>query len=69
MAARVGCFLKIRAEPGRFVETFLVESWAEHLRQHALATESDRQVEERVRRFQVEGEPVEVRHLVARPTS
>ncbi len=57
------------AEPGRFVETFLVESWAEHLRQHARATESDRQVEERVRRFQVEGEPVEVRHLVARPVN
>jgi MFS family permease len=55
------------AESGRFVESFLVDSWAEHLRQHARATESDRQTEEGVRRFQVTDEPVKVSHLVARP--
>jgi MFS family permease/quinol monooxygenase YgiN len=32
------------AEPNRFVESFLVETWAEHLRQHVRATESDRKI-------------------------
>ena len=54
------------AEPGRYVESFLVESWAEHLRQHARATEADRQVEERVLGYQTTDVPVEARHLVAR---
>jgi quinol monooxygenase YgiN len=29
------------ADPDRFLETYLVESWAEHLRQHRRSTESD----------------------------
>jgi MFS family permease len=33
---------------GRFVETFLVESWLEHLRQHERVTKADRAREERV---------------------
>jgi MFS family permease/quinol monooxygenase YgiN len=49
-------------KPNRYVETFLVASWGEHLRQHERATHADREVEERVQRF-VRGEPV-VRHLV-----
>ena len=48
--------------PNRYVETFLVDSWAEHLRQHERATHADREVEERVRGL-VRGEPT-VRHLV-----
>jgi quinol monooxygenase YgiN len=36
------------ADPGRFIETYLVESWAEHLRQHTRLTEADRKIEERV---------------------
>jgi quinol monooxygenase YgiN len=47
----------------RYVETFLVRSWAEHLRQHERSTKADRDVEERLRTF-VTGPP-EVRHLVA----
>lgn len=39
------------AEPGRFVETFLVESWLEHLRQHERVTNADRVLEEQVHRF------------------
>jgi len=50
----------------RYVETFLVRSWAEHLRQHERSTKADRAVESRLRSH-VEGVP-EVRHLVsARP--
>ena len=48
---------------GRFVETFHVESWLEHKRQHARVTRADRDVEQSVRRLAV-GEP-RVRHMVA----
>jgi MFS family permease/quinol monooxygenase YgiN len=62
-AVRWGLF-RDPAEPGRFVESFVVESWAEHLRQHARATESDREIEERVQAFRIGGgEPV-VTHLI-----
>jgi MFS family permease/quinol monooxygenase YgiN len=57
------------AKPGRFVEGFLIETWAEHLRQHARATESDRQIEERVRAFHIgDGQPV-ITHLIAERVS
>jgi hypothetical protein len=47
----------------RYVETFLIRSWAEHLRQHERTTQADREVEDRLRRY-VTGAP-NVRHLVA----
>jgi len=50
---------------GRFVETFLVESWLEHLRQHERVTTVDGSVEENVRQFHVAGAPPVVSHLVA----
>jgi hypothetical protein len=37
------------AAHGRFLETFLLDSWVEHLRQHERVTEADRKIEERVR--------------------
>ena len=46
------------------VETFLVESWLEHLRQHERVTEADRAVQEVVRRFDLDGGP-KVTHLIA----
>lgn len=48
--------------PDRFLETFLVDSWAEHLRQHERVTLADRAIEERVHSL-VQGEP-SVRHFV-----
>ena len=48
--------------PQRYLETFLVDSWAEHLRQHERSTRADRAVTERVRSF-TSGEPI-VRHLL-----
>jgi MFS family permease len=49
-----------RAE--RFVEIFLVHSWAEHLRQHERQTNANRELEERLCKY-VTKEP-EVRHLI-----
>jgi len=40
-------------DPSRYVETFVVESWAEHLRQHERVTVSDRVDEERARTFHI----------------
>jgi MFS family permease len=50
-------------EADRYVETFLVSSWAEHLRQHERSTNADREAEQRVQTY-VTGAP-NVRHLVA----
>jgi quinol monooxygenase YgiN len=55
-------------DPGqeeRYIESFVIESWVEHLRQHERVTVSDRAVEERVRRFHVAGTPPVVTHLIA----
>jgi MFS family permease len=46
----------------RYVETFLVHSWAEHLCQHERQTKADRELEQRVHSY-VAGEP-KVRHLL-----
>ena len=46
----------------RFVEVFLVHSWAEHQRQHERQTKADRELEQRVYSH-VTGEP-KVRHLL-----
>jgi MFS family permease len=52
------------AEEGRFVETFLLDSWMDHLRQHERVTQADRARQEAVNRFQIDGSP-KVTHLVA----
>jgi MFS family permease len=52
------------AVEGRMVETFLVESWLEHLRQHERVTNADRVLQDRVHRFHTEGTP-KVTHLIA----
>jgi MFS family permease len=48
--------------PTRYLETFTVESWAEHLRQHTRLTQADREIEESLRRF--EAKPTTVRHFI-----
>jgi MFS family permease len=53
------------ARPGCFVESFLVESWAEHVRQHERGTAADRDVNERIRKYHLGPEPPQVRHLIA----
>ena len=46
------------------VETFLVESWMEHLRQHERVTNADRLAQECVHRFNLFGTP-RVTHFIA----
>ena len=45
-----------------YVETFVVSSWAEHLRQHERLTKGDSQLEEEINKY-VRGEAI-VRHLI-----
>ncbi|MDE1766122.1 MAG: MFS transporter [Thaumarchaeota archaeon] len=41
------------ANPSRYVETFVAESWAEHLRQHERITKADMDIENRAKTFHV----------------
>lgn len=52
------------ADRERLVEWFLVESWAEHLRQHHRVSRADADVQEAVRRFHQGPEPPVVRHFL-----
>ena len=52
------------SDPSRYVETFVVESWAEHLRQHERVTVADRAVEERALAFHISDAPPTVSHLI-----
>jgi MFS family permease len=57
------------SNPARFVETFLVESWAEYLRQRERLTVSDLQVRDRVQAFQQGESPPAVSRMVYIPTN
>jgi len=50
---------------GRYVESFVVESWGEHQRQHDRVTEADAPLLSRVRAYHRGDEPPRVTHLVA----
>jgi hypothetical protein len=60
-ASRWGVFRDLETE-SRYLETFIVDSWAEHLRQHERFTQADRAIEERVHGY-TRSQPM-VRHLV-----
>jgi MFS family permease len=54
------------AHEGRFVETFLVDSWSEHLRQHRRVTKADRARKEAVQQY-VRRPPIVTHFIAARP--
>jgi MFS family permease len=52
------------ADPSRFVESLLVESWAEHKRQYERVTNSDRAIEDRARAFHIGKEPPKISQMI-----
>jgi MFS family permease len=51
-------------EAGRFVERFVIASWAEYVRLRLRMTVADREIQERVAQWQREGVPVRVSRLI-----
>ena len=51
-------------EPRRLVEWFLVESWAEHLRQHHRVSKSDADLQQEAHRFHAGPQPPKVDHFL-----
>jgi len=52
-------------DPTSFVETFMDESWMEHLRQHERASVADREIQRRAKQYLVEGETTKSSHWLA----
>lgn len=52
------------AEPGRFVENSVVESWAEHQRQFERVTNADRAIEDMVRSFHIGEQPPKISEMI-----
>ena len=57
------------ADPERIVEWFLVESWAEHLRQHRRVSHADADLQREAAAFHIGESPPAVRHLLAAEAS
>ncbi|MBD9497454.1 MULTISPECIES: MFS transporter [unclassified Ensifer] len=53
------------ADPGRLVEWFMVESWAEHLRQHKRVSKADADIQDDVRRYHKGPAAPVVNHFLA----
>jgi MFS family permease len=53
------------ADPSRYVERFIVTSWADYLHQRARATAADQELEGRVREFLAPGESATLQHYIA----
>jgi MFS family permease len=57
--------LRDTADPQRYIESFVTESWADHLRQHERVTAENREVEQRAQAFHLGPEPPKITHLIA----
>ena len=55
------------AAPDRYTEAFVVESWIEHLRQHARVTRADRHILDHARSFHTAAAPAVVTHYLVEP--
>jgi MFS family permease len=53
------------ARPARFLETFMDESWVEHLRQHERVSVADRETQRRANQFLAKGESTKSVHWLA----
>jgi len=53
------------SDPSRYIERFIVTSWAAYLHQRARATRADQEVETALRAFLLEGESVTMQHYIA----
>jgi MFS family permease len=53
------------ADPARFLETFMDESWVEHLRQHERVSVADRETQRRANQFLAKGESTKSTHWLA----
>jgi hypothetical protein len=51
--------------PDIYIEAFMIDSWAEHLRQHERITVADRSVEDRAFSFHIGNKPPVVSHFIA----
>jgi len=52
------------AQSGRYVETFIIKSWGEHMRQHERFTVADFEVEQRARSYHISDTPLVINHLI-----
>ena len=53
------------AEPARYVERFIVTSWADYLHQRSRATLADQELDDKVRSYLLPGEAVTMQHYIA----
>ena len=51
--------------PSEYIETFISESWEEHLRQHERFTVADREIEDTIRSFHIGKNPPMVTHFIS----
>jgi MFS family permease len=63
-ASRWGVFHDA-ADPGRYLEAYIVGSWVEHLRQHERVSVAEKELQERVHAFLVSETPPVVSHFVS----
>ena len=53
------------SDPSRYVERFIVTSWADYLHQRARTTRADQEIESHLRTFLLPGESVSMQHYIA----